>query len=120
MRRGGAIALRRATHATSPAASTPFACSSRELHSTADVPQTAKVSPSSRWLSDIKNRIGYCITFGLKPAQTVEAGSILDEISRDWRELLAGSEGYLTDKKRLSMLRRPVAWGDMDSMGHGK
>ena len=34
--------------------------------------------------------------FGIDDVQTNEAGSILQEISSDWRELLAGSEGFLT------------------------
>ncbi|EGP83549.1 unnamed protein product [Zymoseptoria tritici ST99CH_3D1] len=79
-------------------------------------PATASLSP--RWLSDVKQRIGHCITFGLKPDQTDDAGHILKEIARDWRELVAGSEGFLTDKTRLSMYRREVIWGEMDSMGH--
>ena len=41
---------------------------------------------------------------------------ILDEIARDWRELIAGSEGYLTSPSRRSLHRWPVAWGEQDSM----
>lgn len=123
MRRGGSVALLCATHATKTAILIPSACPLRQLHSKVESvgsPEAAAAPLSTRWLSDVKRRIGHCITFGLKPEQTVEAGSILEEISRNWRQLVAGSEGYLTGPKRRSMFRRPVAWGDMDSMGHGK
>ena len=75
---------------------------------------TAQLSP--RWLSDAKQRIGKCITWGLTPPQTATAGAILSEIARDWRELVAGSEGWLTSPERRGLHRWPVAWGDQDSM----
>lgn len=50
--------------------------------------------------------------------QTDEAGSILREIARDWRELLAGSEGFLTSKERRGLYRQEVVWGEQDMMGH--
>lgn len=51
--------------------------------------------------------------FGLKPPQVEEAGNILQRIARDWRELIAGSEGYLTDEQRRGLYRQRVAWGEM-------
>jgi hypothetical protein len=51
--------------------------------------------------------------FGISPAQTQEAGSILEEISSDWRELVAGSEGFLTSKKYRGLYRQEVVWGEM-------
>lgn len=50
--------------------------------------------------------------FGLKPAQIDEGGQILQQLARDWRELLAGSEGFLTDEKRRSLFRHNVVWGE--------
>ncbi len=72
---------------------------------------TASLKP--RWLSDLKHRIGKCVTFGLKPAQVKEAGLIVDEIAQDWRELVAGSEGFLTDRRRRGLHRQKVVWGEM-------
>ncbi|XP_014561775.1 hypothetical protein COCVIDRAFT_33382 [Bipolaris victoriae FI3] len=46
-----------------------------------NAPATAVLSP--RWLSDVKLRIGKCISFGINPAQVEEAGSILQETSED-------------------------------------
>ena len=77
-------------------------------------PATASLSP--RWLSDVKQRVGKCITFGLQPDQTAEAGEILAVVAKDWRELAAGSEGFLTGPDRRGMHRQEVVWGEMDSM----
>jgi hypothetical protein len=72
---------------------------------------TAALSP--RWLSDVRARIGKCIMFGIDGAQVREAASILQEISTDWRELVAGSEGYLTGKEWRGLYRQEVVWGEM-------
>ncbi|KAJ5769915.1 uncharacterized protein N7511_001966 [Penicillium nucicola] len=53
-----------------------------------------------RWLTMIKRRIGKCMMFGLKADQIDEGGKILQQLAKDWRELIAGSEGFLTDHKR--------------------
>lgn len=55
--------------------------------------------------------------FGLKPSQLDEGGRILQLLARDWRELLAGSEGFLTDEKRRSLFRHNVVWGEQVSRG---
>jgi hypothetical protein len=51
--------------------------------------------------------------FGIGPEQTAEAGSILQEISSEWRELVAGSEGFLTGKSYRGLYRHEVVWGEM-------
>jgi hypothetical protein len=51
--------------------------------------------------------------FGLKPHQVEEAGKILQEIAKDWRGLIAGSEGFLTERNRTAIFRRNVVWGEM-------
>ncbi|EEH45421.2 uncharacterized protein PADG_01571 [Paracoccidioides brasiliensis Pb18] len=67
----------------------------------------------SRWLSTIKGRLAQCFTFGMKSHQVDEAGEILRELARDWRELTVGSEGFLTGKGREGLFRHNVAWGEM-------
>lgn len=47
-----------------------------------------------------------------------EAGEILRELGRDWRELVAGSEGFLTAEKRAGLHRQKIVWGEQDAMGH--
>lgn len=74
-------------------------------------PQPHRIDP--RWLTMTKRRLGRCMMFGLKPAQVQEAGEVLQQIARDWRELIAGSEGYLTDATRRGLFRQSVAWGEM-------
>lgn len=55
--------------------------------------------------------------FGLSSSeQTAAAGGILGDIARDWRELVAGSEGFLTGVDRRGLYRQEVVWGEMDSM----
>ena len=82
-------------------------------HSTAADKKPATASLSPRWLSDLQARIGKCIMFGCSPSQSKEAGSILQEIAQDWRGLVAGSEGFLTDPDRAGLYRRGLEWGEM-------
>jgi hypothetical protein len=83
---------------------TPRAPSSKRCYSQS----TPTLSPppsqqTPRWLSDLKLHIGRCLTFGLKLDQTQEAASILEELAKDWRELVAGSEGFLTGLGRRTL-----------------
>lgn len=72
-------------------------------------------TPPPRWLSDLKSRLGRCIIFGLSNPQIDEASEILRIVARDWRELVAGSEGFLTGKGRAGCEGRDVVWGEMVS-----
>ncbi len=67
----------------------------------------------AQWLSDTKQRVGKCITFGLSSRQLDEAGSILGQLASDWTELLVGSEGYLTAPGRVGLDKQAVVWGEM-------
>ncbi|OJD14688.1 hypothetical protein AJ78_04979 [Emergomyces pasteurianus Ep9510] len=88
------------------------------LHPSSDHLPTAPLIQefNSRWLSTIKGRVGKCLTFGLKPYQIDKAEQILQIIARDWRELTAGSEGFLTGIERQGLFRHNVVWGEMDIM----
>lgn len=81
--------------------------------STSENPFARPHAIDPRWLTLMKRRIGRCMMFGLKPAQIKESSKILQQLARDWRELVAGSEGYLTDEKRRSLFRHNVVWGEM-------
>ena len=101
--------------------STPSYCAPHIPHrpsSTSTLPPDAPITASlpARWLTDLKRRIGKCIIFGLKEEQIDEAGEILRVVASDWRELLAGSEGFLTGKGRAGLERRDVVWGEMVSL----
>jgi hypothetical protein len=80
-------------------------------------PSTHVTKPlNARWLNDTKSRLGKCITFGLTAPQVNEAGTILKELAAEWRELVAGSEGFLTAEGRRGLWNHAVVWGEMDSM----
>ena len=89
----------------------PLRCYSTPPPATAVEEARNAISP--RWLSDTKSRIGRCLTFGLTSPQVDEAGKLLKVLGEDWRELVAGSEGYLT----FTGLGQNIVWGDQDSMG---
>lgn len=78
--------------------------------------EVSTVSLSPRWLLDVKERLGKCIMFGMKPHQVDEAGQILQELARDWRTLVAGSEGFLTGKGSVGLQSQAVVWGEQDIM----
>jgi hypothetical protein len=69
-----------------------------------------------RWLSEVKARIGKCLMFGTNAEQTRFAGNILKEVGNDWKELVAGKEGYLINSKRAGLVGQKVVWGEMDTM----
>lgn len=73
----------------------------------------ATTALSPRWLTEVNARIGKCILFGMNSAQTEEAGAILQHISQDWRELVAGSEGFLSGESWRGLYRQEVVWGEM-------
>ena len=56
--------------------------------------------------------------FGMKPELVAEAGTLLRSLAHDWRDLVAGSEGYLTGKGHAGLDRQAIVWGEQDSMGH--
>ncbi|KAI1464550.1 thioesterase-like superfamily-domain-containing protein [Daldinia caldariorum] len=73
--------------------------------------------PSKRWLSELKARIGKCITFGCNREQAQFAAVLLRALTTEWRELVAGAQGYLTGGGR-GLENQQVVWGEIDSFGH--
>lgn len=73
-----------------------------------DAPTTAPLR-----LSDLRSRIGKCINFGLDSAQAHKASSLLQDMTQDWRGLIAGTEGFLTEENRMGLYRQAVVWGEM-------
>ena len=92
-----------------------FRSHARCTSSSANNPAPTITSNPLRFLSDLRTRVGKCINFGLSPSQIQDAGDICRILARDWRELLAGSEGFLTAKGRRGLHRHPVVWGEMVS-----
>ncbi|KAI2056845.1 hypothetical protein LOZ43_003361 [Ophidiomyces ophidiicola] len=84
-------------------------------------PQSSSAPPAhhkfdSKWLSKTKQRLAKCMQYGLKPEQALVAGDISQQVARDWRELVAGGEGFLTCEKRQGLSKHNVVWGEMDVM----
>ncbi|AEO63182.1 uncharacterized protein THITE_2108089 [Thermothielavioides terrestris NRRL 8126] len=73
--------------------------------------------PPSRWIAELRARIGKCIIFGCSRQQIAQAAVVLRALATEWRELLAGSEGFLTGGRR-GLDGREIAWGEMDTFGH--
>jgi len=71
----------------------------------------------AKQLSQHITRLGKCFFAGLPAPQLERAGAVLKLLSSEWRELLAGSEGYLTERAKsgAGLWRRRVEWGDMVS-----
>ncbi|KAI0491186.1 thioesterase-like superfamily-domain-containing protein [Xylaria cf. heliscus] len=73
--------------------------------------------PPTRWVSQVRERVGKCLAFGCDAAQVRRAAGILRVLAADWRVLSAGSEGFLTGGRR-GLEGQQVVWGEMDSFGH--
>ena len=56
--------------------------------------------------------------FGINQQQTRKAGEVCKILAEEWRDLVAGREGFLVSPKRAGLVRQGVVWGEMDSMGH--
>ena len=44
------------------------------------------------------------------------ANEIKEVLRTDWKELAAGSEGFLTDEKWAGLLGHRIAWGEEDRL----
>lgn len=62
-----------------------------------------------------QTRVGKFVAFGLPPTRLDEADSIMRTVSSDWRELVAGSEGFLLGPGRAGLENHAVVWGEMVS-----
>ena len=91
-------------------------CTFRDLASATASADSITTMLSPRWLSDLKQRVGKCILFGLQPSQADQAGSILGVVAKDWRELVAGREGFLVGREGGGLERHKVMWGEQDVM----
>ncbi|KAH7179050.1 thioesterase-like superfamily-domain-containing protein [Fusarium flagelliforme] len=82
--------------------------------------QYSTQSPSlpSRWFTDVRAQLTE-LTAEKYPKECVqEAKKLYDYSEKNWLELLAGQQGFLTEKNWRGIDNHPLLWGDMDSMGH--
>ncbi|KAI0396825.1 thioesterase-like superfamily-domain-containing protein [Xylariaceae sp. FL0594] len=80
-------------------------------------PPSPEQQPPSRWVSDVRARIGRCIQFGCDAEQVRRASRVVAALATDWLPLSAGSEGFLV-RERRGLEGQRVVWGEMDSFGH--
>ncbi|UPK92010.1 hypothetical protein LCI18_002945 [Fusarium solani-melongenae] len=70
----------------------------------------------SRWFSNLQTRIEKLRSSKYPPECVSQAEKLYQHTTSDWIELLAGREGFLTDKSWRALDHYPLLWGDMDSM----
>ncbi|KAK4448158.1 thioesterase-like superfamily-domain-containing protein [Podospora aff. communis PSN243] len=95
----------------------PFSSIPAHISTSISSPTDLPPPPPPRWIADLRSRIGKCIIFGCSNSQVSRASVVLRALALEWRELLAGSEGFLTGGRRGLDSQR-VAWGEMDSFQH--
>ncbi|KAL7272873.1 hypothetical protein RUND412_004306 [Rhizina undulata] len=92
---------------------------SRKLSATASARNSNNISGNgngnnnARRLSDLKLRLGRIFFHGATKEEVAEASVVLKDLSENWREYVAGTEGFLTEEKRRGLFRHSVVWGDM-------
>src|ERR1700743_1104234 len=59
------------------------------------------------------SRLGYITNHGVSHQSAPQVAQILKTICNDWRDLVAGSEGFLTAENRRGVSGRAIEWGDM-------
>ncbi len=65
----------------------------------------------SRWLPDLRSRIKKLQESS--PAQADKASAISRDLDSRWLDLIAGSEGFLTQPEWRGLDRREIIWGDI-------
>ncbi|RSM20197.1 hypothetical protein CDV31_000992 [Fusarium ambrosium] len=70
----------------------------------------------SRWFSNLQARIEKLRSSEYPPECVSQAEKLYQHTTADWIELLAGREGFITDKSWRALDHYPLLWGDMDSM----
>jgi hypothetical protein len=86
----------------------------RSTNPSSSKPGQPPPEPPKRWHSDLQARLGKCITFGCSAPQVPRVAAVCRALATEWRELVAGSEGFLTGGKR-GLSDQKVVWGEMDS-----
>ncbi|KAF5589026.1 uncharacterized protein FSUBG_11277 [Fusarium subglutinans] len=92
-----------------------------QLRLRSDQAQSNNDPPSfpSRWFADLQDQLKR-FTSDSYPASCVEeAKRQLVSNEQNWLQLLAGQQGFLTDKRWRGLDNHQLLWGDMDSMSQG-
>ncbi|KAI5816486.1 thioesterase-like superfamily-domain-containing protein [Pyronema omphalodes] len=76
-------------------------------------PSRAETPLNPRWLATQKQRIGKLLFHGATVEEQKQAAVILKDLAENWRDYVAGAEGFLVGPTRRGLYRHAVAWGDM-------
>lgn len=79
-------------------------------------PKSGALNP--RWLSDLRSRIKRSLSRCQSEQDASPLREQLERLDRQWVDLLAGREGFLTEPRWRGLNKHSVAWGDM--VGHRK
>ncbi|TVY63659.1 hypothetical protein Focb16_v014289 [Fusarium oxysporum f. sp. cubense] len=71
---------------------------------------------SSRWFADLQAQLKKFTSDNYPASCVQEAKRQLVSNEQNWLQLLAGQQGFLTDKKWRGLDNHQLLWGDMDSM----
>ncbi|PNP76181.1 hypothetical protein FNYG_10470 [Fusarium nygamai] len=71
----------------------------------------------SRWFADLQAQLKKFTSDNYPSSCVEEAKRQLVSNDQNWLQLLAGQQGFLTDKKWRGLDNHQLLWGDMDSMG---
>ncbi|KAI1215155.1 uncharacterized protein F4807DRAFT_23472 [Annulohypoxylon truncatum] len=77
----------------------------------------SELIPSGHWYNEIKERLGKCILFGCSRGQARKIASLLRDATTEWRDLIAGSAGFLTTGNS-GFVDQKVAFGETASWGY--
>ncbi|KAH7145481.1 thioesterase-like superfamily-domain-containing protein [Dactylonectria estremocensis] len=76
-------------------------------------------TPSNpRWFAGFQDQLKQLKSEQYPPECMQRAEQLFQYSEENWLELLAGREGFLTDKTWKPLDSHQLLWGDMDSMGH--
>ncbi|KAF5587851.1 hypothetical protein FPANT_6791 [Fusarium pseudoanthophilum] len=70
----------------------------------------------SRWFADLQAQLKKFTSDSYPSSCVEEAKRQLVSNDQNWLQLLAGQQGFLTDKKWRGLDNHQLLWGDMDSM----
>lgn len=76
---------------------------------------SSKIGQDALSFRSLVSRLGYMTNNGISHQSAPQVAEILKAMCNEWRDLVAGSEGFLTSENRRGVSGRAVEWGDMVS-----
>lgn len=86
-------------------------CSQSAASDTNGAAETPTEPLPSRWLPDLKSRIKKIQD--ASPSKAGRADALSQDLDSRWLDLIAGSEGFLTQPEWRGLDRREIIWGDI-------